>query len=73
MQVTEHQIESKVCLCCQNRNWPQLSAGIKGNADVEYGPKIKGLAMDLIHHHFVPPRRARTIRCFSSACAIPNL
>ncbi len=61
MQVTEHQIEFKVFPCCQTRNWRQLPASIKDNANAECGPHIKGLAINLMHHHFGPPRRVKEI------------
>jgi transposase len=61
IQVTEHRMASKICLCCGRREWSQPPAGIKGISASEYGPQIKAFGMDLQQHHFVPPRRVREI------------
>jgi transposase len=61
IQITEHRMESKICPCCGRREWSQPPAGVKGVSAAEYGPQIKAFGMDLMHHHFVPPRRVREI------------
>jgi transposase len=61
IQVTEHQMESKVCPCCGTRGWSQPPTGVKGVSAAEYGPQIKSFGLDLLMHHFVPSRRVREI------------
>ena len=61
IQVSEHRMESKICPCCGRREWSQPPSGIKGVSAAEYGPQIKAFGMDLMHHHFIPPRRVQEI------------
>jgi transposase len=61
IQVTEHQMESKICPCCGSREWAEPPAGVKGISPAEYGPQIKAFGMDLMHQHFVPSRRTQEI------------
>ena len=52
MEVTEHQAEVKTCPCCGVENRGEFPTGLKQAA--EYGSGVKGLAMYLMHAHFIP-------------------
>ena len=52
LEVTEHQVEQKICPCCRHLNHSSFPAGIE--APTQYGPRIKGLAVYLNQYQFLP-------------------
>ena len=56
VQVTEHQLEVKICPECHVKSSPSLPAGIT-HAQVQYGPNIKAQAAYLSNQHLIPLRR----------------
>lgn len=54
-QVTEHQVKVKVCPDCQHRVEGQFPPGV--NAPVQYGERIRAVALYLHHYHFIPEDR----------------
>ena len=52
LEVTEHQVEQKICPCCRHLNRSSFPAGIE--APTQYGPRIKGLAVYLNQYQFLP-------------------
>ena len=52
LEVTEHQVEQKICPCCRHLNHSSFPAGIE--APTQYGPGIKGLAVYLNQYQFLP-------------------
>lgn len=61
MEVVEHQIETLVCDCCGH-----LTAGVFPSDvtnPVQYGPRIKALAVYLKQEHFVPYQRTHDLIC----------
>ena len=52
LEVTEHQVEQKICPCCRHLNRSSFPAGIEG--PTQYGPRIKGLAVYLNQYQFLP-------------------
>lgn len=60
LQVTEHQLEVKICPCCHVKSQPALPPGIT-DAQVQYGPILKAQATYLMNQHLVPSRRVGEI------------
>ena len=60
LEVTEHQVEQKICPCCEHLNHSTFPAGV--SAPTQYGARIKGLAVYLHHYQFLPFERCR--QCF---------
>ena len=54
-QVTEHQVKVKVCPDCQHRVKGQFPPSV--NAPVQYGERIRAVALYLHHYHFIPEDR----------------
>jgi transposase len=52
LEVTEHQMEQKICPCCQHLNQSTFPAGVE--APTQYGPRVKGLAVYLNQYQFIP-------------------
>jgi transposase len=55
LQVTEYQAEVKVCPHCQQRSQAKFPEHVKGQ--VQYGPRVHGLATYLNVAHFIPLER----------------
>ena len=62
LEVTEHQVEQKICPCCEHLNHSTFPAGV--SAPTQYGPRIKGLAVYLHHYQFLPFERCQ--QCFEN-------
>lgn len=58
LDVTEHRADVKLCPCCGLENRGEFPQGLRQAA--EYGPRVKGLAVYLMHGHFVPYDRLAT-------------
>lgn len=56
LEVTEYQVEVKVCPCCQAETRADLPDGLTA-ASVQYGPNIKTLAVYLACVHLLPLAR----------------
>ena len=54
-QVTEHRVSLKICPGCQHRVQGQFPAGV--SAPVQYGERIRAVALYLHHYHFIPEDR----------------
>lgn len=57
--VTEHQAEVKVCDHCQTRVLGEFPAGV--NAPVQYGERIKAMAVYLNHQQLIPEDRVQDV------------
>lgn len=57
--VTEHRAEVKHCLCCQKKVTASFPDGV--TAPVQYGERVKSLALYLQHQHFIPEKRLQQI------------
>ena len=57
LQVTEHQVEAKVCPCCGQRSRAAFPAGV--NAPTQYGPNVRAHAAYLHSYHLIPLARVR--------------
>ena len=55
LEVTEHQIEIKICPCCKKEVRAAFPQGI--NVPAQYGPKIKAQAAYLSAQHYIPEDR----------------
>lgn len=55
IEVTEHQVEEKICSCCGCTNRAQFPSGING--PVQYGEKVQALVAYFSHQHFIPIQR----------------
>ncbi|MBF5060272.1 hypothetical protein NEPTK9_001805 [Candidatus Neptunochlamydia vexilliferae] len=55
VEVTEHQVEEKKCPCCGEVSRGIFPDGIKG--PVQYGERIRALAVYFAHQHFIPANR----------------
>lgn len=55
LQVTEHQVIVKICPGCQQRVQSSFPATVK--APVQYGERLRGLALYFHHAHFIPEDR----------------
>ena len=56
LQVTEYQVEVKVCPCCQAETRAALPEGLT-SASAQYGPNVKTLAVYLACLHLLPLAR----------------
>jgi len=56
LQVTEYQVEVKLCPCCQAETRAALPAGLTA-ASAQYGPNVKTLAVYLACLHLLPLAR----------------
>ena len=59
MEVVEHQVETLVCSCCGHKTSGEFPVGVTN--PVQYGPRIKALAVYLKVDHFVPYARLQRI------------
>ena len=59
-EVTEYQADVKECPCCGTRNIGEFPLGVKDS--VQYGPRIKGMAIYFMNQQFIPYKR--TQECF---------
>lgn len=57
--VTEHRAEVKHCACCKRRISALFPEDV--TAPVQYGERIKSLALYLQHQHFIPEERLQQI------------
>lgn len=57
MQVTEHQVQVKVCPCCRQRSQAAFPSGVK--APTQYGPNVLAHAAYLCSYHLIPVARVR--------------
>ena len=55
IQVTEHQVERKVCPCCAEVTTAEFPAEVK--APVQYGPQVKAVAAYVKDYQLVPSAR----------------
>lgn len=58
VEVTEHEAEVKICPCCQHRNVASFPPGVV--AYVQYGPRVKALAVYLSVQQLIPEDRLQT-------------
>ena len=59
LEVTEHQAEVKPCSHCGHLNKATLPAQLK--APVQYGPRLKAIAVYLRHYQLLPYHRTREV------------
>ena len=59
VEVTEHQVEKKLCPCCGHKNKGQFSDHVK--APVQYGEQVRALAAYFEHQHLIPFERLSQI------------
>ena len=52
----EHQVEQKICPCCEHLNHSTFPAGV--SAPTQYGARIKGLAVYPHHYQFLISQKA---------------
>lgn len=57
LEVVEHQVESLVCACCGRETAGAFPAAVTN--PVQYGPRLKALAVYLKHEHFIPYARSQ--------------
>lgn len=57
VEVVEHQVETVVCPCCGGQATSEFPSGV--TAPVQYGPRLKALAVYLKGEHFIPYDRSR--------------
>lgn len=55
VKVTEHQVESKLCPCCNHRTKAAFPQNV--TAPVQYGERIQALATYFDNQHFIPADR----------------
>jgi transposase len=55
LEVTEHQVEIKICSCCGTANTASFPPDV--TASVQYGNSVKALAVYLNNHQFIPLER----------------
>ena len=67
IEVTEHQVEGKICSCCNKYVQAKFPEEIK--APTQYGNRLKAFAIYLQHQHFIPEDRLKEI--FSDLFKIP--
>ena len=68
--VTEHQIAQVQCPACGATTRGQVPAAVR--APVQYGPRLRALAVDLVHQQCVPAARTRALlaEVFSAPLAV---
>lgn len=59
LEVTEHQAERVVCTCCGQENTGRFPVGVTN--PVQYGSRVKALAVYLKEEHFLPYARSRRL------------
>lgn len=59
VEVTEHQVEKKLCPCCGHKNKGQFPDHVK--APVQYGEQVRALAAYFEHQHLIPFERLSQI------------
>lgn len=67
-QVTEHQVKVKVCPGCQQRVQGQFPAGV--SAPVQYGGRIRAVALYLHHYPFIPEDRLSELLAALYGCSL---
>ena len=55
INVTEHRVEEKLCLCCGKQTRASFPENIKG--PVQYGDRVRALVAYFSHQHFIPVDR----------------
>lgn len=59
LEVTEHQVETLVCSCCGKESTGIFPVGVTN--PVQYGSRVKALAVYLKEEHFLPYARSRRL------------
>ena len=59
IEVTEHQAEIKSCACCGKKAYAEFPKGV--NFPVQYGPRIKAMAVYFSEEHYVPEDRLQKV------------
>jgi len=67
-QVTEHQVKVELCPGCQHRVQGQFPASV--SAPVQYGERIRAVALYLHHYHFIPEDRLSELLAALYGCAL---
>lgn len=55
VEVTEHQVEEKVCPCCGEKTRARFPEAVRG--PVQYGERTRALIAYFSHQHFIPVER----------------
>jgi transposase len=55
INVTEHRVEEKTCVCCGGRTRASFPENVRG--PVQYGERIRALTTYFSHQHFIPVDR----------------
>ena len=68
LAVTEHQVRVKHCPQCHQSVHHDFPEGV--NAPVQYGPRIRAIALYLHHQHFVPEERLMELLSDVFSCSM---